>query len=531
MINRARIPEALYQEEKRKVLDLLARLQSFEETTPEATQRRVAECENNIWQFAHFYLEHYFTTETQAEFHGDWVKLALAIELLIAIAAPRGFSKSTIFSFLLILHSICYGKKKFIVLMMETFDKAEMQTWRVLLELRYNPRIVSDFGKLVSEESARGDFTTVPVPDRPQGTRLLAMGTGMSMRGLIHAQYRPDLFIGDDLESRALARNPQRVAQLLDLILADYYPAMCAEDFSFVIIGTIICKGSALDRLRKISLGEDSDYESASEKVIFKKYRAIEFDEKGIARSTYPELHPLQKLYDMRDVIGQLRFDSEKQNEPRENSGFIKEDDIRHWTELPEELDLRHVIIPTDPSFSETGDNKAMFPMVKYDHSPKRADWNRWKDSAGKMFDERRYFILLACYNRQESVDLFIEKLYAFQEGKFKPKYILIEGNFNQRAFFERELARYAMQKKIPNLRVRYKINKHAKDDRIAALDSYFRRGEVLLPNRSDSDTETTVTQLTRYDGGKKIKDDGPDAIAMGIDDLLTGEVKKKMRF
>jgi predicted phage terminase large subunit-like protein len=320
------------------------------------------------------------------------------------------------------------------------------------------------------------------------------------------------------------------VAQLLDLILADYYPCMCAEGFSFLVIGTIQCKGCVIDRLRKIAAGEDSDYESASQKVIFKKYRAIEFDAKGIARSTYPELHPLEKLYDMRDVIGQLRFDAEKQNEPRENSGIFKEDDIRYWNTLPEEMSRANIIVSVDPSFSETADNKAMFVMLKYEHGAKAKDWQKWKDASDKVFDARRYFIILSCYNRKESVDLLIEQLYTW-DSTYAPKCFHIEGNFNQRAFFEREFARYARDTGKKNLRVRYVNNLIKKEDRIASLDPYIRRGEILFPRRDDKDTEATVMQLIKYDGGKKMNDDGPDALAMGINVLLTGEVKKKMRF
>lgn len=521
--------EQEYQEEKRLVLDLLSQLSDFGDTTEEAAERRRKEASKDIWKFAEYYVQHYFPCKEQAEFHQDWFKMACAIELLTVLAAPRGFSKSTFFSFLLILWHICYGTKRFIVLMMETFDKSQMQTWRVLLELQNNGRLIADFGRMVSDEAGRSDFTTYRNDGKP-GTRLLAMGTGMSMRGLIYAQYRPDMFIGDDLESRALARNPKRVEQLLELILSDYFLAMCAEDYTFLIVGTIICRGSALDRLRKIALGEDPEYETSTDKIVFKKYRAIEYDQNGVQRSTWEALHPLVKLLALLEIIGPTRFAAEKQNEPRENKGIFKEKDIRYYDTFPEMMKRTDIIVSCDPSFSEIGDCKAGFVMLRYEHSPGAPDWLRWADAAGKTFDGRRYFIVLDVFNRQDSVDELIAKFYKWHE-KYKPQQFWVEGNFNQRFFFERELANYIKEKKnAPTLPVHYVNNKVKKDDRIAELEPYFKRGEILFPARKTKDIETTVTQLIFYDGGKLIKDDGPDALAQGITKLIKGEFKRKTR-
>src|SRR5947209_246856 len=91
-----RLAEEKYISEKQVVLDMLARLDQFTDLSPEAKAERLALCENDFWEFCRFYLAHYFSAKTQAEFHPDIVKLMLAIELIVAIAAPRGFSKSTI---------------------------------------------------------------------------------------------------------------------------------------------------------------------------------------------------------------------------------------------------------------------------------------------------------------------------------------------------------------------------------------------------------------------------------------------------
>src|SRR5690349_5926699 len=110
-----RLAESKYLEEKQVVLDMLSKLDQFTDLSPEARAERLAACENNFWEFCRFYLGHYFTAKTQAEFHEEIVSLMQQKECIVGIAAPRGFSKSTIVSFAFILWNICFEKKRFIV--------------------------------------------------------------------------------------------------------------------------------------------------------------------------------------------------------------------------------------------------------------------------------------------------------------------------------------------------------------------------------------------------------------------------------
>ena len=67
----------------------------------------------------------------------------------MVIAAPREFAKTTICSFGYVLHQICFGKRRFIIIASDTEDLASDITGYIFLELVYNDRIRQDFGELV----------------------------------------------------------------------------------------------------------------------------------------------------------------------------------------------------------------------------------------------------------------------------------------------------------------------------------------------------------------------------------------------
>jgi hypothetical protein len=497
--NSRRINERQYLEEKSRVLAMLDTLSLFGDTSDEAREKRLKKAKKDFWAFAHEYLPHYFTTETQAEFHDELAKSVDVLELPQVFAAPRGFAKSTILSFAVILWNILFERKKFIVLIMETLPKAEMQTYRILLELLYNERIIHDFGKIVSEEAGRGDFQTLTSDTRKHPVRLTALGAGMSARGLTNKQFRPDLIICDDLENRKLARNPHRVAELEKVVLGDYLGATSANKWSFIVVGTVICRGSLLDRLLK------------RERYRTRKFQALVRDAKGQERSTWEELHPTKKLQDLRLDMGSSLFAAEKQNEPMEEDGTFRESWITSWQTWPSDLSLRELIIQVDPSYSETGDNKAMFPGVEYSHTKESPNFGKWHDADGKLLEEGVVTMLLDCYNRKASIDEMILQLYAWNK-RYSPTIIRIDGTYAQKKVFEREFSRYEATHGVLPIKFDDQSQRGSKKERILSLEPLLQRRKILFPPRTTPDMEETVIQFTRF-GETGVADDAPDCI------------------
>lgn len=532
---KSRFNEQDYQREKQLRLQQLQGLSMFVDMTDHGKQDRIDRCENDIWEFARTYFPHYFVTETQADWHKTLHEASELKETLVAMAAPRGFAKSTFISFLKPLWWMIYQKRFFILLIMENESKAEMQTWRMLLELQHNERLRNDFGVLVSDVAARGDFATIANGDRPNATRIRALGTGMSARGIVSGQFRPDAIICDDLEDRALARNPARVAELLNLVLSDYLGSTSAEDWIFIWIGTIICRGSALDKIlsdeeevsqelneHEVQEDEEAEDEQEDQAVVRYIFRAIERNDDGTERSTWEERHPIRKLRRRRRIM-KWRFGAEYQNEPREEGGKFKESWFRHWATWPPDFDPRLVLIQIDPSFSDIGDCKAVGVGVKYSHSPEAAAKGLWLDTNGKPFGPGNYVVVLNIMNRKTTISDMVDTTIAWFKH-YKAQEINIDGTYSQEYYFDDQFAAAEASAGI-TLPIFYQRFAEPKPDRIAKLESDVQRGFLVLPPRTKEypDVEATIQQFTRL-GESKINDDGPDMLSAMKDSLIALE-------
>jgi hypothetical protein len=496
--------EVRFRKEKKRILAKLKMLRAFGDTSDAAKRERIERCrgKENLLEFGKTYLPHYFTTKTQAEWHDEYIKSFTIEEQVVTIIAPRGEAKSTIGSFADILHDVVYGSEEFIVLAMENLTKATMQTWRILLELKYNQLLINDFGQLVDDEGSRSDFTTIATDDHPLQIRVAALGGGQSARGMISGPHRPSKFICDDIESRKVAKNPEQVEKFVDIIDSDYVYAMKAQGWKFRVVGTLICRGSVLDTLRKNK--EDKHYH----------FKAIENLGTPDERSTWEEHSPLELLKKLMKR-GISKFMSEKQGEPMENDGFIREEWLRHWETLPITLHRSKIDIIVDPSFSKTGDYKAFGVIAPFVLDSKSKDFGTWKDANGEPFEEDSYDIIIDVYDRPASNIEFLVALYEYYQ-KYRPRHVKIEGVFNQKIFWLNEYKRFSRNPKYGKLPLKF-FSPEAipKDDRVAQLQSPIQYGSMLFPVRSEKnqDLETFIIQLVRY-GQQGIKKDGPDMLA-----------------
>jgi predicted phage terminase large subunit-like protein len=499
-----RTSELQFERAAQEQLDRLATLTMFADTGASDRDERLRRCKEDPFFFAHTYLPHYFTAPHQAEWHEALVNAVRQRDLPVVITAHRDGAKSTIVSFAEVLRAICLEEEEFIVLVMDSLDKSEMYTQRVLIELQHNERIRSDFGRLVGKADARKNFITRKTNGRTIATRLVAWGDGMSMRGLVSQHSRPSWIIVEDIQDRAKAENPKITKKQWELLLGDYFPAKRAKNWRFTVIGNIICNGSLIDLLFKKANNFDK-----------KIFAAIMYDEHGTPRSSWPEQYSLAELEKIKETVGLLIFMAEYMCEPQEVDGAFDRNLMKHWKDLPSWLPWRELFLTCDPSYSDIGDCKALYAMMKFAYKLENPHYGEWRDAQGKPFVEGLYHIIVEAYCRQSSIDNLIEQLYSWFD-KFRPKVIYMDGTFGQSTVFGRELRRWAT-KKGRNLPVKPVYLQEKKENRILALQSDVNNGFILFPPNSNDDVETTITQFSRF-GKPKVNDDGPDAIAIGVE-------------
>jgi len=207
----------------------------------------------------------------------------------VAIAAPRGWGKTTINTIGYPARNICFALKKFIVTVSNTADKAVMDAGNLKQALITNDVQAGDiipsiFGDLRRDNWAQKQFEA-------GSTFVLPRGAGQQIRGINHNGSRPDLIIIDDLEDAEAVMSEDRRAKLKQWFFADLMNSVdrSRDDWKIVIIGTILHEDALLSNLLRdetwytirLSLCDDDLHSNwpefmTDEKVaeLFESYRA-----------------------------------------------------------------------------------------------------------------------------------------------------------------------------------------------------------------------------------------------------------------
>lgn len=507
--------EAAFKRAADSQIRLLSALALFTDVEAKTKEERIAKSIADPFFFFRTYLPHYFA-DVAAPFHTELQQAIATYDEMQAITAFRGGAKSTIV-FAEIIREVCLHNKldtffRFLVYQLDSLDKAEMYTQRILIELLYNERIKADFGTRVSRDAARGNFVCFDPETHRTLCRIVAFGAGMSMRGLVTEDTRPDWIISEDLQDRESAESDRRTKKLLRILLNDNRPALVPKRWRFTVIGNVICSGSVMDVLL------DPLKHKGFRKL---RYAACVVTPEGKLVSAWPSRFPMDVLDKLKEDIGDIAWLAEMMCQPVEQGGYYDEKrDIHHWMTLPRDLVSEgNTIVQVDPSFSEQGDCVAIGAVTPYTHTKDASDWNKWCDAKGKVFGEGKYSIVRRLFNRQCTIDTMILTVYEFFR-EFNPVSIYIDGSVEQEIVFERFFAEY--EKKYGRLPIIWQDFHESKDLRIRSLQPYMQRRRVPLPPNTNEDVNATVVQFLRY-GKPKVPDDGPDMLAAAVENTNEG--------
>lgn len=265
---------------------------------------------------------HHFTTPDGVmkvpPFHFELID-AVVHNRFVAIAAPRGSAKTTLLVFLYPAHQIIFKKKKFILIVSNTFAKAARQLDTIKREFVENKVLSRMFPGITFDKDAQGDT----IFRHPDGFSTLVLCKGVdqigSVRGEKHGASRPDLIICDDLEDDELVRNPERRVQLQQLYDEALVPAG-ATNVQVVVIGTIFHDDAQMAKL--VSPHHYQEYF----KLFFK---ALE----DTGNSLWPEKWSLEFLAQLKKEKPNV-FAKEYQNDPVAGTNTrFKRSDFRYWEE------------------------------------------------------------------------------------------------------------------------------------------------------------------------------------------------------
>jgi len=239
-----------------------------------------------------------------------------------AVQAPRGSAKSMTLAFVKPMHSICFKKKRFIVVVQNTYKKAAGTLEGIKDEIRWNKDLIRDFG-IELEKDAEGD--TIFRHKDGFRTRVLCKGVEQigAVRGERFGAYRPDYILGDDLEDDEMVKSSQRRQSLKDLFNNALIPSGDVKNLDVDIIGTI--------------LHDDSLMADLVSKDKYPEYRKLFF----VSRFKNPVTGELESLWPERWTVSDLNnfeknnpeaFAKEMQGDPSSGSlETIRREDFRYW--------------------------------------------------------------------------------------------------------------------------------------------------------------------------------------------------------
>ena len=128
------------------------------------------------------------------ECHREWWEMCCSKSKFVAIAAPRGHAKSTAITLAYVLANILFRERSFVLIVSDTETQATFFLEAVKNKLIDNPDIVAMFGIKPVKEWPKDSVSDFIVEfENGHQARVIAKGSGQSLRGALWNDKRPDL--------------------------------------------------------------------------------------------------------------------------------------------------------------------------------------------------------------------------------------------------------------------------------------------------------------------------------------------------
>lgn len=190
------------------------------------------------------------------EVHGKIFDLIDGPEQKVAIAAPRGYGKTSIVALALMARWILFNHTGFIVYINKSHDAASLQTENLRRELVTNKEIKAFFGNFKQRDLNKAEFDEVFSKKAwvAYNTLVWPRGAGQQVRGVLFKNDRPGLIIIDDLEDPELIENDEYRKKQYEWLYADVIKAVprigpLAKSWKIVYIDTLKHEDSVLQKL------------------------------------------------------------------------------------------------------------------------------------------------------------------------------------------------------------------------------------------------------------------------------------------
>ncbi len=452
--------------------------------------KRIEKSSNDFAYFAKTYFPQWFEFEFCKE-HRDLIGAVGKDDRMVRFyAGPREFGKTRIFRVLKVWCA-CFGKKHHYSKASDTLDLVEKDFRYVRDIIKFNPKIVSDFGNIIDETwDTLHSFRIKPHKHNPLGTTFIANSFTVTPRGEV-GETRVDFIEFDDFEDFSTSINPDISRSKLEVIERDFQPALSNT-------GCAVYLGNNARTTCLINiLAEMIDAERAAQHPAVELHIIDGWNEKQ-SRPTWYQRYQFTTEDAMRTALGLSinvwNAEHRQKPSPPEGSRFL----LAHWatfSKIPK--DARGIIF-CDPAFGETSDFKT-FVILLYAPSLKK-------------------FIVPEAFVRRCGWEEYFLAMYdAYTRYMGQLYWIGWESNFAQAQYLEfRKI--YVSTRHKPDLPIRHIEVEGDKFFRIAQLETPFSLGHILFIDTflGSRDGIEAQSQMIGYEGKKTAthRVDFPDALA-----------------
>ncbi len=295
-----------------------------------------------------------------------------------AIAAPRGYAKSTLVSLLLPIHDILYGSEGYILLLSATLPQSIGKLKNIRAELARNRALRQCYAPRLGRTAARQLLAN--------DLAIEAFSVGTELRGVAWRQFRPTKIILDDIEDSEGVESPQQ-REKLALWFNEVLENVGNGYTNIVVVGTLLHSDSLLANILKRpdfysrvfraveswaadtalweqwrqrfnNLADPDRLENA--RAFFDARRAAMLDG---AKVLWPEKEDYYDLMTQLAARGRKAFFQEKQNDPRRSDARIFDPaTFRRFERAP----MTNLLAPIpDPAPSTASDRSPRLPSPR----------------------------------------------------------------------------------------------------------------------------------------------------------------------
>ncbi len=326
-----------------------------------ARKQRVAKARKDFRYFCYTYFPHYVSGEP-SEFQ-TWVyeQFPKRIDNLrgtkTCVSAPRGEAKSTLLTQLGTIWCVVTGRKRFVPIIMDSFDQAATMLEAIKIELTDNPRLAMDW----PDETGKGRVWNVRCALTAKNCKIEAFGIDKRIRGLRHGAYRPDLVFIDDPENDENVQSPEQRDKLESKIMKSILPLGSADGTMDIFYpNTLLHYDSVANRFHRKPSWHSKKFKAIVQWPdrldLWQRWEEIFLNEKGLeelaegeeresdlfyraneaemlrgSRVSWPSKRPLLMLMQIRAEDRHV-FDCEYQNEPtNEDEAYFA--NLQYWVQ------------------------------------------------------------------------------------------------------------------------------------------------------------------------------------------------------